>query len=204
MKFKTKEERDKFIIDHIYVVKSTIKQNEFLRTHNTEDLYQTGLEALIKAVDNFEEREVNGAKFSSYAYQMVRGGMYHYLLNYRNKNYVYLRDRKNREWVKVGSLEEEKCIDAPNERIWDEDKTINIEQSYEDKEFGREFLERLFRPRRGLHRLPREVLRFYFIKNYSQIEIAEKLNISRQLVHNIIDYHKNKVLDSMKDNWGIK
>ena len=67
MKFNTKEERDKFILDNLKLVDYMInKQIQYdLFDYSYEDIQQIGYVGLIKAVDKYDENR--GIKFSSYA-----------------------------------------------------------------------------------------------------------------------------------------
>lgn len=74
MKFNTKEERDKFILDNLelvdYVIENNLKYYNFYE-YSKRDLKSMGTIGLIKAVDSFDKnREV---KFSTYAIPKIYG-----------------------------------------------------------------------------------------------------------------------------------
>ena len=201
MKFKTKEERDKFIFDYEYIVKAVIKKTPWLRENNSEDLYQTGLEILIKCVDRYEVIE-NGAKFSNYAYEIIRSCLLQYFFDYRNRDSVYLRDSHTKEIFKVIGFEDFTKNTGDFEETAFLENNVNIEKQIERKDFIEDFFKVVFTPRKALHPRAKEILYLYFIKDWKQTEIAEKLNLTRQGVNFIIDYHRKRALKILEEKWG--
>ena len=201
MKFITKEERDKFILDHDFVIKTVIRDHPILRDKCNEDMFQTGWVALIKCVDKYEVIE-NGAKFITYAYDNIRGALFHYINDYRNKDFLYTRDGSYKVGDRVLSLEEEninsEIKNSLNERVWDRDN-INIEKDYEFKELKNNFFKELLYPKKKLRIPARQMLELYFLKEMPMTEIARKMNVSRQRIYMCITFHIKRAVKALKE-----
>lgn len=73
MKFKTKEEREQFILDNIRLVDYTLKRKLHYEPveHPYEDMYNVGVIGLVRAVDDFDPKY--NVKFSTFAiYDIIR------------------------------------------------------------------------------------------------------------------------------------
>jgi RNA polymerase sigma factor (sigma-70 family) len=79
MKFESKKERDKFIIKNLPLVSHTIKKSSF---NYNDDIFQEGVEALIRAVNYFDETK--NVQFSTYAIKAI----YMHIKKYNAKNTV--------------------------------------------------------------------------------------------------------------------
>ncbi len=73
----SKEERNKLIVDHLWIVDYLARKFAEGKHLSVEDLKSVGGIGLIKAVDNFDNSM--GTSFSTYATLMVQGEIRHYL-----------------------------------------------------------------------------------------------------------------------------
>lgn len=92
MEFKSKEERDKFILENVKLVDFVINRRfaGYYKNENTyDDLKQVGIIGLIKSVDSFDENK--GNKFSTYAIPYILGTI---LREFRGKRNGIVYGRK--------------------------------------------------------------------------------------------------------------
>jgi len=120
------------------------------------DLYQEGMVALIKCVDQFDPDR--GVKFSSYAFHRVRGAMINFLV--RN------------EFRFPRTVEEERISCILEERELEE-----LERRLEEGEI-RALLERL-PPKEG------EVMRSWYVLGMDPKQIAERLGVALSYVYRL-------------------
>ncbi len=90
------EERNKLIVDHLWIVDYLARKFSGTRNISFEDLRSVGGIGLIKAVDNFDE--TMGTSFSTYATLMIQGEIRHYL---RDKYDVLRIPRKYVEHYRI-------------------------------------------------------------------------------------------------------
>ena len=220
MEFKTKEERDKFILDNTRLVDWVIKHK--VKVYNPyalpkEDLRQLGYIGLIKAVDRFDESK--GVKFSSYATLIIYGEIASAFRDVNNgifygrkilANKTKVEDMRNiekksyKEIAKELNLKEKdvieiNCIDLKsyslNSRAIVREKELdNIEYldmlTYEDESYNEE-LEYLLDI---LTERNKKILVEYFICGISQTEISKEYGLSQMQVSRII----KKSLEKMR------
>lgn len=112
MKFKNKEERDKFVESNMGLVVSIVKKYSFY-LDEFEDLVQIGTIGLLKAVDAFDESK--GNKFSTFAIYHIRGILL--------KTY---RDEINGKEIYEGDIVEKEIMEP-----FEESKFIGVVQMIE-------------------------------------------------------------------------
>ena len=201
MKFNTKKERDDFILKYEYLIKTVIKNNPILCIKNSEDLYQTGWESLIKCVDKYEVIP-NGAKFSNYAYRNIEGALFHFINDYRNGTYICLRTSDIKEKNRALSFEEDKNSSETSEdfvaKSWQIDKDTNVELECEDKVIKEMVMKELLEPKKSLRPVAKKMLELYYKKNLGFTEIGRIMGVPRQVVYDRIVYHTNRVIKKMR------
>lgn len=189
-----------------------IKENEGLiysiakkfYNNDLEDLYQQGVIGIIKAYKNYKE-ENNNAKFSTFAYKYIFGEMYNHSMKRQGikiskdtlkayKSIVKVQDflsqKLNREpsiyelslYVEIAEEEIGKILDIANSILSldsvetninsDKNNSVSIDDSYIEL---RESL-------KCLDDEERKIIQYRYYCDYTQNEIAEKLNMTQVMV----------------------
>nr|CAI9751905.1 RNA polymerase sigma factor [Caudoviricetes sp.] len=192
MKFKSSQEREKFILDNINLCWFVIYKNMFDKLYpmNIDDIYQESVYALISAVNNFDESK--GFTFSTYAVSCIRL----FLLRYIRLNAIIkpLRSGKNQKYGEtpcVLSLNQimdtkENKQDNSNEfidNILDEKATAEFDLIDSELAF-KQFLTRLSKKEIDVLKLKS--------KFFTQQDIAKELNMTQSCVSRILSKTRNK------------
>lgn len=207
MKFKTKEEREQFIIDNLGLVTFTLKNKmnyEYVE-YSYEDIFNVGVIGLIKGIDKFDEKI--SSSFSSYIIKHISGEIHHYtresrqgirygqrLLNNRYKINKLSKSMSNKEisqelGMSEKEIEEIKGIDF---------KILSLNRKYKDSDFDNEFeykfgyhvdfdtelyLESLFSV---VSELEKEIILERFINEKTQYNIGLNHGLSQAQISRII------------------
>jgi RNA polymerase sigma factor FliA len=166
-----------------------------------DDLVSWGFEGLIKAYRNFKPDK--GSKFKTYAYYRIRGEIFDKIRRewqYRNPNDYYEYRKKIRERI-VSVTEEALKDDDGNTKETTENKVESIVANssvvcllslesigeIESKPINlidveTENQSMLWEEIRSLEPQEQEIIELFYINNFKQKEIAEKLNCSRSKI----------------------
>lgn len=218
MKFKNKEERDKFVESNMGLVVSIVKKYSFY-LDEFEDLVQIGTIGLLKAVDAFDESK--GNKFSTFAIYHIRGIL---LKTYRDeKNGI----RYSRELLRVKKKINSYMNENPFATIEEISRNLNIDIDIVKKanaiNFNIESLNReLYRDQddesvivadyiaaketfekqnsefdlliNNLNEKEKFILNSIFLEGKSQREIGNKIGVSQAQVSRI----KNRIINKLR------
>lgn len=197
MKFKSSQEREKFILDNIKLCGFTIHRYGLYKISNRaslEDIYQESIYALITAVDRFDNSK--GFSFSTYAISCIKL----YLLTYikldtviRPKRVNKSKDRKQGYEEPPGvisldqtikSKENEQCNKEHVDNIIDDKATDQLDSVLDKLVISQFFTTYLNNQDIKMLELK--------LKSFSQQDIAKILGISQPTVSKNLKKIKNK------------
>lgn len=220
MKFNTKEERDKFILDNLklvdYVIENNLKYYNFYE-YSKRDLKSMGTIGLIKAVDSFDKnREV---KFLTYAIPKIYGeitnkarttkdGIMYGLKIISNKqriqNLKYKHNKTYKEIANKLNLTEKEVedicscsfkIESLNKKIETRAETdvtyLDVLEDKSSSNFENEVIVKDLLS--NLKKREEYILTKYFFEGFRKKEIAEQLGISESCVFKTIKKSLNKL-----------
>ena len=162
-----------------------------------EDLIQCGMIGMIKAIGHFDPtREV---KFTSYAMYWINAE----LINYFKKETIHNFRSKKR--VREENLPLPK-IENPNNLL---EHSSSFEQELIEKDYRSKTVETVKNAYACLsEREANAIDEYYFnnegVKNCSYEKIAKNINVSKQMVSNIISKASNKLKNKVGENKNIK
>ena len=220
MEFKTKQERDRFILRNMklvnWVIENKIKTYDFYE-YDIRDLKQMGYIGLIKAVDNFDESK--DKKFSTYAVPMIFGEItnkarttkngvkyglkimnnrykINELKNYKNKSYEEIAKELN---LTIDEVKEIERVSFKTYKLYDktrvsskqEDGVTYMDALREKYNFETDILINDLIER--LNDREKEVLTLFIINDYTKKEIAEKVHLNVKTVNTIIKKSLEKI-----------
>lgn len=220
MEFKTKQERDRFILRNMklvnWVIENKIKTYDFYE-YDIRDLKQMGYIGLIKAVDNFDESK--DKKFSTYAVPMIFGEItnkarttkngvkyglkimnnrykINELKNYENKSYEEMSKELN---LSIDEIKEIEKVSFKTYKLYDktrvsskqEDGVTYMDTLREKYNFETDILINDLIER--LNDREKEILTLFIIKDYTKKEIAEKVHLNIKTVNSIIKKSLEKI-----------
>lgn len=204
-----KEIRDKIFMDNvglvidiavkIYKQKYQICKTQYIEL---EDIKNEGYIGLLKAIDRFDERK--GFQFSTFAVHFIRGEILRFFRDdaclIRQKRPGSAKDEEERINIHSSNLRYNiKSINEPikNDKI--KGKSIDFKNTIgEDDEYVDRILT-LITVENALNTLPeinRSMIKDYFFNEQSQIEIAEKYNVSQVTVSRTIKRSFNTIRNS--------
>ncbi len=199
--------------------------NRYSKYYSVDDLFQVGVIGLIKAKKNYKPNEVT--KFSTYAYNYIFGEIIEFIKNDRTikvssdtlklykayeKSKDYLVNELGRnvtleEVSKFMNVDENYLSDAiiKSEFVLSMDSKLNEEDFSLEKVTGndnRKKIDDLLDLKRELERLSeeeRKLIELRYFKDYTQSEVALKMNMSQVQVSR----NETKILKKMHDRITI-
>lgn len=209
MKFDTKEQRERFILDNIRLVDYTLKRKLHYEAieHSYEDMFNVGVIGLVKSADAFDPKY--NIKFSTFAIYNIMREIEHYSRHTREgihyAQQLLINKRKAERLIKTMSIEDvakelNKDVKEIEELININFKVSSLNSKVDNNEcnkknefqetFGYEedfdtnlYLEYLFEV---LNEREKNMIIEQFFKNTPQKDIANKHKISQAQVSRII------------------
>lgn len=216
MKFDTKEQRERFILDNIRLVDYTLKRKLHYETieHSYEDMFNVGVIGLVKSADAFDPKY--NIKFSTFAIYNIMREIEHYSRHTREgvhyTQQLLINKRKADRLIKIMSIED--VAKELNKDVKEIEELINInfkvsslnskvdnnkcdkKSEFQDS-FGYEvdfdtklYLESLFEV---LTEREKEIIFERFIKEKKQYDIGLNHGLSQAQVSRIIKGGLNKM-----------
>lgn len=216
MKFDTKEQRERFILDNIRLVDYTLKRKLHYEPieHSYEDMFNVGVIGLVKSADTFDSRY--NIKFSTFAIYNIMREIEHYSRHTREgihyTQQLLINKRKADRLIKIMSIED--VAKELNKDVKEIEELINInfkvsslnskvdnnecnKKSEFQETFGYEedfdtklYLESLFS---ALSKREKEIIFERFIKEKKQYDIGLNHGLSQAQVSRIIKGGLNKM-----------
>ena len=202
MKFKTKAEREKFIMDNLGLVEYAISKKliyfDFDNSEfSKEDIRQIGILGLIKAVDKYDT--YRGYSFSSYAMRWIVGGIYNSIKEVKNGvrygRKMILNKHKVEEYSQTMNINNVRLNTSVKHQEGEQLEMTNCIKSlqthvdYDEKFRINEMLSVLTEKEKGI------VIDSVF-NDYTQKELGEKYGVCQQQAGKIL----KKALNKIKDN----
>lgn len=216
MKFKTKEDRDKFIIDGMRLVNHVVyhKLKIYRPTEYTmEDYMSIGSIGLIKAVDKFDENR--GVKFSTFAIPIIEREIFR-IFRYSNngimyggkilsnKNKVEKMRNQNKDYKEIAiklNLTEKDVIEIAHinlelnslnrkSELDDDLEYIDLIQEVADKIDDDLIVNDMLKI---LNERDKQIVTKFIIEDIPQYEIAKEFGITQQGVNYIVQQSLNKL-----------
>lgn len=209
MKFDTKEQRERFILDNIRLVDYTLKRKLHYEAieHSYEDMFNVGVIGLVKSADAFDPKY--NIKFSTFAIYNIMREIEHYSRHTREgvhyTQQLLINKRKADRLIKIMSIED--VAKELNKDVKEIEELINInfkvsslnskvdnnecnkKSEFQDS-FGYEvdfdtnlYLESLFS---ALSKREKEIIFERFIKEKKQYDIGLNHGLSQAQVSRII------------------
>lgn len=209
MRFDTKEQRERFILDNIRLVDYTLKRKLHYEAieHSYEDMFNVGVIGLVKSADAFDPKY--NIKFSTFAIYNIMREIEHYSRHTREgihyAQQLLINKRKADRLIKIMSIED--VAKELNKDVKEIEELINInfkvaslnskvdnnecdkKSEFQDS-FGYEvdfdtnlYLKYLFEV---LNEREKDMIIEQFFKNTPQKDIASKHKISQAQVSRII------------------
>lgn len=216
MKFDTKEQRERFILDNIRLVDYTLKRKLHYEAieHSYEDMFNVGVIGLVKSADAFDPKY--NIKFSTFAIYNIMREIEHYSRHTREgihyAQQLLINKRKADRLIKIMSIEDvakelNKDVKEIEELININFKVSSLNSKVDNNEcnkknefqetFGYEedfdtnlYLKYLFEV---LNEREKDMIIEQFFKNTPQKDIANKHKISQAQVSRIIKGGLNKM-----------
>ena len=216
MKFDTKEQRERFILDNIRLVDYTLKRKLHYEAieHSYEDMFNVGVIGLVKSADDFDPK--NNIKFSTFAIYNIMREIEHYSRHTREgihyAQQLLINKRKADRLIKTMPIEDvakelNKDVKEIEELININFKVSSLNSKVDNNEcnkknefqetFGYEedfdtnlYLKYLFEV---LNEREKDMIIEQFFKNTPQKDIANKHKISQAQVSRIIKGGLNKM-----------
>lgn len=216
MKFDTKEQRERFILDNIRLVDYTLKRKLHYEAieHSYEDMFNVGVIGLVKSADAFDPKY--NIKFSTFAIYNIMREIEHYSRHTREgvhyTQQLLINKRKADRLIKIMSIED--VAKELNKDVKEIEELINInfkvsslnskvdnnecnkKSEFQDS-FGYEvdfdtnlYLESLFS---ALSKREKEIIFERFIKEKKQYDIGLNHGLSQAQVSRIIKGGLNKM-----------
>lgn len=216
MKFDTKEQRERFILDNIRLVDYTLKRKLHYEAieHSYEDMFNVGVIGLVKSADAFDPKY--NIKFSTFAIYNIMREIEHYSRHTREgvhyTQQLLINKRKADRLIKIMSIED--VAKELNKDVKEIEELINInfkvsslnskvdnnecnkKSEFQDS-FGYEvdfdtnlYLESLFSV---LSKREKEIIFERFIKEKKQYDIGLNHGLSQAQVSRIIKGGLNKM-----------
>lgn len=209
MKFDTKEQRERFILDNIRLVDYTLKRKLHYEAieHSYEDMFNVGVIGLVKSADDFDPKY--NIKFSTFAIYNIMREIEHYSRHTREgihyAQQLLINKRKADRLIKTMPIED--VAKELNKNVKEIEELINInfkvsslnskvdnnecnKKNEFQETFGYEedfdtnlYLEYLFEV---LNEREKNMIIEQFFKNTPQKDIANKHKISQAQVSRII------------------
>lgn len=216
MKFDTKEQRERFILDNIRLVDYTLKRKLHYEAieHSYEDMFNVGVIGLVKSADDFDPKY--NIKFSTFAIYNIMREIEHYSRHTREgihyAQQLLIDKRKADRLIKIMSIED--VAKELNKDVKEIEELINInfkvsslnskvdnnecdKKSEFQETFGYEqdfdtnlYLESLFEV---LTEREKEIIFERFIKEKKQYDIGLNHGLSQAQVSRIIKGGLNKM-----------
>lgn len=216
MKFDTKEQRERFILDNIRLVDYTLKRKLHYEAieHSYEDMFNVGVIGLVKSADAFDPKY--NIKFSTFAIYNIIREIEHYSRHTREgihyAQQLLINKRKADRLIKIMSIED--VAKELNKDVKEIEELINInfkvsslnskvdnnecdKKSEFQETFGYEedfdtklYLESLFS---ALSKREKEIIFERFIKEKKQYDIGLNHGLSQAQVSRIIKGGLNKM-----------
>lgn len=216
MKFDTKEQRERFILDNIRLVDYTLKRKLHYEAieHSYEDMFNVGVIGLVKSADDFDPKY--NIKFSTFAIYNIMREIEHYSRHTREgihyAQQLLINKRKADRLIKIMSIED--VAKELNKDVKEIEELINInfkvsslnskvdnnecnKKSEFQETFGYEedfdtklYLESLFS---ALSKREKEIIFERFIKEKKQYDIGLNHGLSQAQVSRIIKGGLNKM-----------
>lgn len=216
MKFDTKEQRERFILDNIRLVDYTLKRKLHYEPieHSYEDMFNVGVIGLVKSADAFDPKY--NIKFSTFAIYNIMREIEHYSRHTREgihyAQQLLINKRKAERLIKTMSIED--VAKELNKDVKEIEELINInfkvsslnskvdnnecdkKSEFQDS-FGYEvdfdtnlYLESLFS---ALSKREKEIIFERFIKEEKQYDIGLNHGLSQAQISRIIKGGLNKM-----------
>lgn len=213
-----RDEIKKIIIENENLIRSIA--HKYAKFSNFEDLFQAGIVGIIKAYRNYDAK--SGAKFSTYAYNYIKGECLNFLKMDRaikvNSDYLklYKAYEKSKEFLtqklsREPSITEicsfmkidEKTIEdmfIACEFVYSLDKEIKTEEGSSMYEIVGDIKEENYEEKilvsdalNFLSEEERKIIKLRYFKDYTQSEVASDLNLSQVQVSRMEKKAKEKV-----------
>ncbi len=197
--------RKELVVEHLPLVRkvaNTIYRRIPEGAIEFEELVNTGVVGLLKAIDRYDE---NRARFSTYAYIKIRGEILDYL---RKLDFL---PRSVREKIKTGEIQDikeeaalfisiEENLFRDNDRFKVKDLLVSEEKDPEEKAILTELKEKLIEALSQLSDKEKLVLQLIFVEELDLKSIAEILGVSVSRISQIKISALKKLKELLSDS----
>lgn len=197
MTFKDKEERDKFILDHLWIPRVVVYRYFRLFYTMKDDLIQSGTERLILCVDKYKKQE--DATFITYAYRSILLDLKNVCKDYRYGSRIKLCEHRDKEPIDVLSLD---YYTEDNDELFDLTDNTNIEHNIACKDLLDSILLYTFNNNESVflrNKKNKKIIIDYYLKDLKQVDIAKELNMSKQQVNEVIKKYNELIMDKFSE-----